>query len=90
MWQVTDQGIDQAFGSAALQSLTDGPASQAVAASVLFPRLGHMVTDPDPRRLLARIGPMPAGPAVQATTDVRHLPGGGGRAGHRRGGAVMP
>ncbi len=66
------------------------PAPRAVAGPALFPALSRMVTDPDPRRLRARIGPMPAGPAVRATTDVRHLPGGGGRAAHRRGGAAMP
>lgn len=40
----------------------------------LFPLLSHVVTDPDLRRHLAQIGPMPAGLAVQATTDLRHLP----------------
>ncbi|MEU1181075.1 ABC transporter permease [Streptomyces sp. NPDC005820] len=40
----------------------------------LFPLLGHMVTDPQLRRHLAQIGPMPAGLAVQATTDLRNLP----------------
>ncbi|TQF07531.1 ABC transporter permease [Kitasatospora acidiphila] len=40
----------------------------------LFPLLSHVVTDPQLQRLLARIGPMPAGLAIQATTDLRHLP----------------
>ncbi|MEU1515583.1 ABC transporter permease [Streptomyces sp. NPDC005811] len=40
----------------------------------LFPLLGHMATDPDLRRHLAQLGPMPAGLAVQATTDLRRLP----------------
>ncbi|MEU6416771.1 ABC transporter permease [Streptomyces spiralis] len=40
----------------------------------LFPLLSHVVTDPDLRRHLAQVGPMPAGLAVQATTDLRHLP----------------
>lgn len=40
----------------------------------LFPLLSHVVADPDLRRHLAQIGPMPAGLAVQATTDLRHLP----------------
>ncbi|WP_441247017.1 ABC transporter permease [Kitasatospora sp. McL0602] len=40
----------------------------------LFPLLSHIVTDPHLQRLLARIGPMPAGLAIQATTNLRHLP----------------
>jgi ABC-2 type transport system permease protein len=40
----------------------------------LFPLLSHVVTDPGLRRHLAQIGPMPAGLAVQATRDLRHLP----------------
>ncbi|MFI2205634.1 ABC transporter permease [Streptomyces sp. NPDC020192] len=40
----------------------------------LFPLLSHVVTDPQLRRHLAQIGPMSAGLAVQATTDLRHLP----------------
>ncbi|MEV6056839.1 ABC transporter permease [Streptomyces sp. NPDC052107] len=40
----------------------------------LFPLLTHVVTDAGLRRLLTRIGPMPAGLAVRATTDLRQLP----------------
>ncbi|SEL93041.1 ABC transporter permease [Streptacidiphilus jiangxiensis] len=52
-----------------------GAASGAVLALLyLFPLLAHVVTDPWLQRQLARLGPMPAGLAVQATTDLRHLP----------------
>ncbi|RKE20077.1 ABC transporter permease subunit [Streptomyces sp. TLI_171] len=40
----------------------------------LFPLLAHVVTDPDLQRLLARIGPMQAGLAIQATTHLDRLP----------------
>jgi ABC-2 type transport system permease protein len=46
-----------------------GAASGAVLALLyLFPLLAHVVTDPWLQRQLARLGPMPAGLAVQATT----------------------
>ncbi|MGW4813595.1 ABC transporter permease [Kitasatospora cineracea] len=40
----------------------------------LFPLLSHVVTEPHLQRLLARIGPMPAGLAIQATTNLHRLP----------------
>lgn len=40
----------------------------------LFPVLVHTVTDPEVRRHLEQIGPMPAGLAVQATTGLADLP----------------
>ncbi|MEV7213073.1 ABC transporter permease [Kitasatospora cineracea] len=40
----------------------------------LFPLIGHVVTDPWLQRQLSRVGPMPAGLAVQATTGLDHLP----------------
>jgi ABC-2 type transport system permease protein len=50
-------------------------ASGAVLALLyLFPLLAHVVTDPWLQRLLGRVGPMPAGLAIQATTGLSHLP----------------
>jgi ABC-2 type transport system permease protein len=40
----------------------------------LPPLLTQMVSDPHLRRLLEQLAPMSAGLAIQATTDVRHLP----------------
>jgi ABC-2 type transport system permease protein len=40
----------------------------------LFPIIAQVVTDPDWRERLQRIGPMTAGLAIQATTDLRSLP----------------
>ncbi|WP_234338151.1 ABC transporter permease [Streptomyces sp. NRRL F-5727] len=40
----------------------------------LFPLLSKVVADPWLQRQLARVGPMPAGLAVQATTDLSRLP----------------
>lgn len=40
----------------------------------LFPLLAHVVTDPWLQRQLGRLGPMPAGLAVQATTGLARLP----------------
>ncbi|GII64720.1 hypothetical protein Skr01_48050 [Sphaerisporangium krabiense] len=40
----------------------------------LFPVLSQAIGDPHGQRLLERIGPMTAGLAVQATTDLRDLP----------------
>ncbi|SDU65824.1 hypothetical protein [Jiangella alkaliphila] len=40
----------------------------------LFPLLSHVVTDPWLQQQLARIGPMPAGLAIQATTGLDRLP----------------
>ncbi|MEV6208678.1 ABC transporter permease [Kitasatospora sp. NPDC051914] len=40
----------------------------------LFPLLGHVVTEPHLQRLLAQLGPMPAGLAIQATANLHHLP----------------
>jgi ABC-2 type transport system permease protein len=40
----------------------------------LFPLLSHVVTDPHLQRHLAQVGPMPAGLAIQATTNLHHLP----------------
>jgi ABC-2 type transport system permease protein len=52
-----------------------GAASGAVLALLyLFPLLSHVVADPWLQRQLARIGPMPAGLAVQATTGLGRLP----------------
>ncbi|MGP3690295.1 ABC transporter permease [Streptomyces sp. IBSNAI002] len=50
-------------------------ASGAVLAMLyLFPLISHVVTDPWLQRQLARAGPMPAGLAIQATTDLERLP----------------
>ncbi|MEY9940097.1 ABC transporter permease [Streptacidiphilus sp. MAP5-3] len=52
-----------------------GVASGTVLALLyLFPLLTHVVTDPWLQRQLARVGPMPAGLAVQATTGLDRLP----------------
>ncbi|WBO61785.1 ABC transporter permease subunit [Streptomyces camelliae] len=63
-----------ALGVAA--AVRDAAAAMGVVLGLLylFPLLSHLVTDPQLRRHLAQIGPMPAGLAVQATTDLRHLP----------------
>jgi len=40
----------------------------------LFPIIAHVVTNPHWQRHLQQIGPMTAGLAVQATTNLRSLP----------------
>jgi ABC-2 type transport system permease protein len=49
-------------------------AGTVLALLYLFPLLSHVVTDPALQRQLSRIGPMPAGLAIQATTGLNHLP----------------
>ncbi|MFJ2188479.1 ABC transporter permease [Kitasatospora sp. NPDC087861] len=49
-------------------------AGAVLALLYLFPLLSHVVTEPHLQRLLARLGPMPAGLAIQATTNLSHLP----------------
>jgi ABC-2 type transport system permease protein len=40
----------------------------------LFPILAGLATDPHWQRRLQQIGPMPAGLAIQATTELKSLP----------------
>ncbi|MFJ6382527.1 ABC transporter permease [Kitasatospora sp. NPDC092039] len=49
-------------------------AGTVLALLYLFPLIAHVVTDPWLQRQLGRIGPMPAGLAVQATTGLDRLP----------------
>ncbi len=40
----------------------------------LFPIIAGVVTDPHWQRHLQQVGPMPAGLAIQATTDLHNVP----------------
>jgi ABC-2 type transport system permease protein len=51
-----------------------GASGAALALLYLFPLLSHVVTDPWLQRQLARVGPMPAGLAIQATTALGRQP----------------
>src|SRR6266542_2998880 len=68
-------GFTAAHGYQAL-SLADGPLLRATAGSVLylFPIITAVVADADWYRHLQQIGPMTAGLAIQATTNLRGLP----------------
>src|SRR6266536_1924831 len=68
-------GFTAAHGYQAL-SLADGPLLRATAGSVLYlaPIITAVVADADWYRHLQQIGPMTAGLAIQATTNLRCLP----------------
>ncbi|MER6976148.1 hypothetical protein [Streptomyces carpinensis] len=57
-------------------AVRDGAAASGTVLALLylFPLLSHVVTDPWLQRQLARIGPMPAGLAIQTTTELSQLP----------------
>lgn len=63
-----------ALGVAAVVRDTAVATGTVLALLYLFPLLTHLVTDPYLRRHLSQLGPMPAGLAIQSTTDLHHLP----------------
>jgi ABC-2 type transport system permease protein len=63
-----------ALGTAFCLREAAAAAATVLALLYLFPLLAHVVTSPRLQRRLARIGPMPAGLAVQSTTAHPHLP----------------
>jgi ABC-2 type transport system permease protein len=64
------------LGLGAAAAVRDAAAAIGVVLGLLylFPILAQVVTDPHWRRHLAQLAPMPAGLAIQATTNLRGLP----------------